>query len=124
MALTGGYVPDRRAIAAFAFSMRDNIRLILRDVLLACDQCLLEGTSFALDESPPSTPEQGSDVAQALERRRQELETKVAQLITKHLEADAKDAETSKKQYLSETADREKRPVRWQSLRKTPKKKD
>jgi len=50
MALTGGQGPDFTTIAGFVRSLKDEIKIIFRDVLLICSELdLLGGTEFALD---------------------------------------------------------------------------
>ena len=60
MALSCGQQPDHSTIAAFVSSVKDEIVVLFRDVLLVCEEMeLLGGTLFALDACLPQAGVQG-----------------------------------------------------------------
>jgi transposase len=93
MALSCGQRPDHSTIAAFVSCMKDEIVPLFRDVLLVCEEMnLLGGTMFALDGSklPSNASKEWSGRISDLERKKDKIEQKVAQLLGDHVEADRK----------------------------------
>ena len=93
MALTCGQCPDHSTIAAFVSSMKEEILSLFRDILLVCDEMgLLGGTMFALDGSklPSNASKEWSGRISDLERKKDKIEQKVAQLVDDHVESDRK----------------------------------
>ena len=84
MALSCAQKPDHSTIAAFVSSMKEEILLLYRDILLVCEEeDLLGGTFFALDgcKLPSNASKEWSGKIPDLERKKDKLEKKVKQLI-------------------------------------------
>jgi transposase len=91
MALACGQQPDHSTIAAFVSSMKDEILPLFRDVLLVCEEMnLLGGTMFALDgcKLPSNASKEWSGTFPELQKKKQKIETKVAQLLAEQMETD------------------------------------
>ena len=94
MALSCGERPDHSTIAAFVSSMKDEIMVLFRDVLMVCEEeGLLGGTFFALDglKLPSNASKQWSGKRSELERKKEKLEAKVKQLLHEHEREDKGD---------------------------------
>jgi transposase len=91
IALACGQQPDHSTIAAFVSSMKDEILPLFRDVLLVCEEMnLLGGTMFALDgcKLPSNASKEWSGTFPELHKKKQKIETKVAQLLEEQMQAD------------------------------------
>jgi transposase len=91
MALACGQQPDHSTIAAFVSSMKDEILPLFRDVLLVCEEMnLLGGTMFALDgcKLPSNASKEWSGTLAELRKKKEKIETKVAQLLEEQVQAD------------------------------------
>ena len=91
IALACGQQPDHSTIAAFVSSMQDEILPLFRDVLLVCEEMnLLGGTMFALDgcKLPSNASKEWSGTFPDLQKKKQKIETKVAQLLAEQMQAD------------------------------------
>jgi len=91
MALACGQVPDHSTIATFVSSMKDEIEPMFRDVLLACEEMnLLGSTVFSLDgcKLPSNASKEWSGTLQTLRKKQQKLEEKVKELMERQIEAD------------------------------------
>jgi transposase len=91
IALACGQQPDHSTIATFVSSMKDEILLLFRDVLLICEEMnLLGGTMFALDgcKLPSNASKEWSGTFPELHKKKQKIEAKVAQLLEEQMQAD------------------------------------
>jgi len=91
IALACGQQPDHSTIAAFVSSMKDEILPLFRDVLLVCEELnLLGGTMFALDgcKLPANASKEWSGTLAELRKKKEKIETKVAQLLEEQVQAD------------------------------------
>ena len=91
IALACGQQPDHSTIAAFVSSMQDEILPLFRDVLLVCEEMnLLGGTMFALDgcKLPSNASKEWSGTFPELQKKKQKIEAKVAQLLAEQMQAD------------------------------------
>ncbi len=91
MALACSQQPDHSTIAAFVSSMKDEILPLFRDVLLVCEEMnLLGGTMFALDgcKLPSNASKELSGTIAELRKKKEKIETKVAQLLAEQLQTD------------------------------------
>jgi transposase len=91
MALACGQQPDHSTIAAFVSSMQDEILPLFREVLLVCEEMnLLGGTMFALDgcKLPSNASKELSGTITELRKKKEKIETKVAQLLTEQMQTD------------------------------------
>jgi hypothetical protein len=91
IALTCGQQPDHSTIAAFVSSMKDEILPLFRDVLLVSEEMnLLGGTMFALDgcKLPSSASKEWSGTIADLRKKKEKIETKVAQLLAEQMQTD------------------------------------
>ncbi len=91
IALACGQQPDHSTIAAFVSSMQDEILPLFRDVLLVCEEMnLLGGTMFALDgcKLPSNASKEWSGTFPELQKKKQKIEAKVAQLLAEQIQAD------------------------------------
>ena len=96
MALTCRQCPDHSTIAAFVSSMKDEILVLFRDVLLVCEEShLLGGTLFALDGSKVSSnaSKEWSGKISDLRRKREKIEKQVKELLRRQVEADRRGEE-------------------------------
>ena len=99
MALSCGQQPDHSTIAAFVSSMKDEIIVLFRDVLLVCEEMgLLGGTLFALDGCKVSSnaSKDWSGTISELRRKKDKIEEKVKWLVREQVEADRRDEEDGK----------------------------
>ena len=91
MALACGQQPDHSTIAAFVSSMKNEILPLFRDVLLVCEEMnLLGGTMFALDgcKLPSNASKEWSGTIAELRKKKEKIETKVAQLLEEQMQTD------------------------------------
>ncbi len=91
MALACGQVPDHSTIATFISSMKDEIKPLFRDVLLACEEMgLVGGTACSLDgcKLPSNASKEWSVIHQTLRKKQQKLEEKVRELMESQIAAD------------------------------------
>lgn len=91
IALACGQQPDHSTIAAFVASLKDEILPLFRDVLLVCEEMnLLGGTMFALDgcKLPSNASKEWSGTFPELQKKKQKIEAKVAQLVEEQIQAD------------------------------------
>ena len=91
IALACGQQPDHSTIAAFVSSMQDEILPLFRDVLLVCEEMnLLGGTMFALDgcKLPSNASKEWSGTFPELQKKKQKIEAKVAQLLEEQMQTD------------------------------------
>lgn len=91
IALACGQEPDHSTIAAFVSSLKDEILPLFRDVLLVCEEMnLLGGTMFALDgcKLPSNASKEWSGTFPELQKKKQKIEAKVAQLVEEQIQAD------------------------------------
>ena len=91
IALACGQQPDHSTIAAFVSSMKDEIMPLFRDVLLVCEEMnLLGGTMFALDgcKLPSNASKEWSGTFPELQKKKQKIEAKVAQLLEEQMQTD------------------------------------
>ena len=91
MALACGQQPDHSTIAAFVSSMKDEILPLFRDVLLVCEEMnLLGGTMFALEgcKLPSNASKEWSGTIAELRKKKEKIETKVAQLLAEQMQTD------------------------------------
>jgi transposase len=91
IAIACGQQPDHSTIAAFVSSMQDEILPLFRDVLLVCEEMnLLGGTMFALDgcKLPSNASKEWSGTFPELQKKKQKIEAKVAQLLAEQIQAD------------------------------------
>jgi transposase len=119
IALACGQQPDHSTIAAFVSSMKDEILPLFRDVLLVCEEMnLLGGTMFALDgcKLPSNASKEWSGTITELRKKKEKIETKVAQLLEEQVQADQRDDDLS--------GPRASGPARQQQMEKLQKKAD
>ena len=98
IALACGQQPDHSTIAAFVSSMKDEILPLFRDVLLVCEEMnLLGGTMFALDgcKLPSNASKEWSGTFPELQKKKQKIEAKVAQLLEEQMQTDREQGEPS-----------------------------
>jgi len=91
IALACGQQPDHSTIAAFVSSLKNEILPLFRDVLLVCEEMnLLGGTMFALDgcKLPSNASKEWSGTFLELQKKKQKIEAKVAQLLEEQIQAD------------------------------------
>jgi transposase/IS5 family transposase len=91
IALACGQQPDHSTIAAVVSSMKEEILPLFRDVLLVCEEMnLLGGTMFALDgcKLPSNASKEWSGTLAELQKKKEKIETKVAQLLEEQVQAD------------------------------------
>jgi transposase len=91
IALACGQQPDHSTIAAFVSSLKDEILPLFRDILLVCEEMnLLGGTMFALDgcKLPSNASKEWSGTVAELRKKKEKIETKVAQLLEEQVQAD------------------------------------
>jgi transposase len=94
IALACGQRPDHSTIAAFVSSMKEEIVLLFRDVLLVCEQMnLLGGTFFALDgvKLSSNASKEWSGTISELQGKKQRIEHRVEQLLEQHEQEDQDD---------------------------------
>jgi transposase len=119
MALCCGQCPDHSTISTFVSSMRDEILPLFRDVLLVCEEeNLLGGTVFALDgcKLPSNASRRKSGKFSDLQRKKQNIESKVERLLKEQEEADKKDDDDE--QGGGRPSDRSNRQKQIESLQK------
>ena len=91
LALACGQQPDHSTLAAFISSMKDESLHLFRDVLLSCEEMnLLGGTMFALDgcKLPSNASKEWSGTLAELRKKKEKIETRVAQLLKEQLQTD------------------------------------
>jgi transposase/IS5 family transposase len=93
MALSCGQQPDHSTIAAFVSSMKEEIKPLFRDVLLACEEMkLLGGTEFSLDgcKLASNASRRWSGTFATLKEKKEKLERRVEHMLSEQVEADKK----------------------------------
>jgi transposase len=98
IALACGQQPDHSTIAAFVSSMKEEILPLFRDVVLVCEEMnLLGGTMFALDgcKLPSNASKELSGTFPELQKKKQKIEAKVAQLLEEQMNNDREQDEPS-----------------------------
>ena len=91
MAMSCNQRPDHSTIAPFVSSMKDQIKLLFRDILLVCDQeGLLGGSFFAIDGCKISSnaSKQWSGKISDLQKKKKKIESKLKALVDDHIEVD------------------------------------
>jgi len=91
MALACGQQPDHSTIATVVSSMKDEIPPLFRDGLLVCEEMnLLGGTMFALDgcKLPSNASKEWIGTFPELQKKKQKIESKVAQLLEEQVQTD------------------------------------
>src|SRR5665648_678117 len=91
IALGCGQQPDHSTMAGVVSSMKDEILPLFRDVLLVCEEMnLLGGTMFALDgcKLPSNASKEWSGTFPDLQKKKQKIDAKVAQLLEEQMQAD------------------------------------
>ena len=99
MALSCGQRPDHSTIAAFVSSLKEEIKLLFRDVLLACEEMkLLGGTEFSLDgcKLASNASKRWSGTFSTLQEKKEKLERRVGHLLEEQVEADKREAKDEK----------------------------
>jgi transposase/IS5 family transposase len=94
MALSCGQAPDHSTIAAFVSSMKEEIKPLFQEVLLACEEMgLLGGTEFSLDgcRLPSNASKRWSGTFPSLEEKKEKLERRVAHMLSEQVEADRRE---------------------------------
>jgi transposase len=94
MALTCGEQPDHSTIAGFVSSMKEEIKLMFRDVLLVCEEeGLLGGTFFALDgcKLASNASKEWSGTLKDLRWKKEKIEKKVRQVVEEQVKLDRED---------------------------------
>jgi len=93
MALSCGQQPDHSTIAAFVSSMKEEIKPLFGDVLLACEEMkLLGGTEFSLDgcKLASNASRRWSGTFATLKAKKEKLERRVEDMLSEQVEADKK----------------------------------
>jgi transposase len=111
MALSCMQYPDHSTIAAFVSSMKDEIIPLFRDILLVCDEeNLLGGTFFALDGCKLSSnaSKEWSGTVSDFQRKKENMEKRVEQLLKEHVEEDKEDDKDGKGEGSSGISNRKK----------------
>jgi transposase len=91
MALACGYSPDHSTIAHFVSSMQKEIESVFSNILLVCDELgLLGGTHFSLDgvKLSANVSKEWSGTFEELKHKRDKLQSKLEQLLAKHVRVD------------------------------------
>jgi len=91
MALTCGAQPDHSTIAGFVSSMKEEIKVMFRDVLLVCEEeGLLGGTFFALDgcKLASNASKEWSGTLKDLRWKKERIEKRVKQLVEEQVKLD------------------------------------
>ena len=127
MALSCQQYPDHSKIAEFISTMKEEIKLLFRDILLVCEELkLLGGTSFALDglKLPSNASKHWSGTYEELKNKKEKLEKKIAKLISEHQSEDKKeDKKGDKKEEKNEKRKSEdKEKIQLERLRRKAKK--
>ena len=94
LALSCGQEPDHSTIAAFVSSMKDEIKPLFRDVLLACEGMkLLGGTEFSLDgcKLPSNASKRFSGTFATLKEKKEKIERRVGYMLSEQVEADKRE---------------------------------
>ena len=94
MALACGQAPDHSTIAAFVSSMKEEIKPLFRDVLLACEGMkLLGGTEFSLDgcKLPSNASKRFSGTFATLKEKKEKIERRVGYMLEEQVEADKRE---------------------------------
>jgi len=117
MAMSCGEQPDHSTIAAFVSSMKDEIVLLFRDILLVCEEeGLLGGTFFALDGfriSSNASMESSGKISD-FKKKQESIEKRVAQLLEEQIAEDKKDDEDGDDDRASGMSNRKKQIARLQ----------
>jgi len=94
MALSCRQQPDHSTIASFVSSLKNEIKPLFRDVLLACEGMeLLGGTEFSLDgcRLPSNASKRWSGTFATLQAKKEKLERRVGYLLEEQVEADKRE---------------------------------
>jgi len=94
MALSCGQEPDHSTIAAFVSGMKEEIKLLFRDVLLVCEEMgLLGGTEFSLDgcKLPSNASTRWSGTFATLKEKKEKIERRVGYMLEEQIEADRRE---------------------------------
>jgi transposase len=110
MALSCGQEPDHSTIAAFVSNMKEEIKPLFRDVLLACEGMkLLGGTEFSLDgcKLPSNASTRWSGTFATLKEKKEKIERRVGYMLEEQVEADKREGtdrseETRRAKYIEE----------------------
>jgi transposase len=99
MALSCGQRPDHSTIAAFVSSLKEEIKPLFRDILLACEEMkLLGGTEFSLDgcKLASNASKRWSGTFASLKAKKEKLERRVGHLLSEQVEADKREERDEK----------------------------
>ena len=99
MALSCGQRPDHSTIAAFVSSLKEEIKPLFRDVLLACEEMkLLGGTEFSLDgcKLASNASKRWSGTFSTLKEKKEKIERRVTYLLSEQVEADKREEKDEK----------------------------
>jgi transposase len=99
MALSCGQRPDHSTIAAFVSSLKEEIKPLFRDVLLACEEMkLLGGTEFSLDgcKLASNASKRWSGTFATLKEKKEKIERRVTYLLEEQVEADKREERDEK----------------------------
>jgi transposase len=99
MALSCGQRPDHSTIAAFVSSLKEEIKPLFREVLLACEEMkLLGGTEFSLDgcKLASNASKRWSGTFKTLQEKKEKIERRVAYLLSEQVEADKREERDEK----------------------------
>jgi transposase len=99
MALSCGQQPDHSTIAAFVSSLKEEIKPLFRDVLLACEEMkLLGGTEFSLDgcKLASNASKRWSGTFATLKEKKEKMERRVTYLLEEQVEADKREEKDEK----------------------------
>jgi len=91
MALSCWQEPDHSTIAAFVSNLKEEIKLLFRDVLLVCEEMkLLGGTEFSLDgcKLPSNASTRWSGTFSTLKAKKEKIERRVAYMLEEQIETD------------------------------------
>ena len=94
MALSCGQRPDHSTIAAFVSSLKEEIKPLFRDILLACEEMkLLGGTEFSLDgcKLASNASKRWSGTFATLKEKKEKIERRVTYLLSEQVEADKRE---------------------------------
>jgi len=94
MALSCGQEPDHSTIAAFASSLKNEIKPLFRDVLLVCEEMqLLGGTEFSLDgcKLPSNASTRWSGTFATLKAKKEKIERRVGYMLADQVEVDKRE---------------------------------
>jgi hypothetical protein len=99
MALSCGQQPDHSTIAGFVSSLKEEIKPLFRDVLLACEEMkLLGGTEFSLDgcKLASNASKRWSGTFSTLKEKKEKIERRVAYMLEEQVEGDKREEKDEK----------------------------